>query len=224
MWRFSLFALVACSWLAVSTVEASPISYDFSGTFSAPVDGATQFSGTFTYDSNLPLNPNANQSSNIAYYTNPDSGSSITPISITFTTNGNVSSSSLGTITSAELSVWHDASYDSLNINVGYTDAAGKNLEMTIGMLNFNNQSPGTFTSLAPPANLSLSSFNGGTQFIFNSRPMGQAPPVVGTITSLHATGANVPEPTTLSVFLLAGGGIALRRFLKRRAGQADAV
>ena len=65
-----LFVLMQCA----TAAHASPISYDFSGTFSAPVNGSTNFSGTFSYDPNLALNPNATQSATTAYYTDSPSG------------------------------------------------------------------------------------------------------------------------------------------------------
>ena len=204
----------------LSTANASPISYDFSGNFSAPLDGSTQFSGRFTYDSNLPLYPNANQSPTIAYYGSPAPGAG-TPISITFTSGG-LSSSDLGTITNSELAVRHDASYDELTVYATYTKPTGQSLELTIGLLNFNNQSPGPFTSVAPPAIFSAASFNAGPQFIYNTFAYGNGGPVVGTITSLYPTGTtppppNIPEPTTLSIFLVASGGLILRKYFRPR-------
>ena len=52
----------------VTSANASPITYSFSGTLSQPFNGSSLFSGTFTYDTDLPTYPGINPSPGWAYY------------------------------------------------------------------------------------------------------------------------------------------------------------
>jgi hypothetical protein len=50
--RIGLIALLFCE---ASPALATPITYTFSGTLDQAYNGSNQFSGSFTYDTDLPL-------------------------------------------------------------------------------------------------------------------------------------------------------------------------
>ncbi len=50
------FTFAVLAFLAFqSTVQAGPITYDFSGTLTQPANGSSQFSGSFTVNANPPV-------------------------------------------------------------------------------------------------------------------------------------------------------------------------
>jgi hypothetical protein len=212
--------------LTTPTAKASPVSYDFSGTFAQPVDGQTQFSGTFTYDTSLPLYPGANQSATTHYYAGAPTDPNGTPIGISLRLGNdptNVLGDPIGGTRYTELIVTHSAAADEINVDAyfptpPFTHVDGGWFRVTIGALNDNTQGPGPLTSLSPPAALNLGSFNNGIQFIFNSG--GNGPVDVGTITSLTPTAA-VPEPTTLAAFTILAAGLAAHHRWRATAHKA---
>jgi hypothetical protein len=202
--RLTAAAAFAIASLIASMAGASPVTYQFSGTFPQPVFGSTQFSGTFTYDTNLPPYPGAAQDATHAYYAGADG----TPIAMTLNL-GTSGTNPLGTPTNSELVVTHSPSYDELNLDMTYRSSTGQTSYATVGLLNNNGVANGPFTSLAPPSSLGVGDFNMGTQLILNGTG-GTSPTAVGTITSLSAT--TVPEPAALVVFAGLAAGLALRR------------
>jgi hypothetical protein len=203
----AVFALVV---FAVAQADASPVNYAFAGTFPQPVFGSTQFSGTFTYDTNLPPYPGAAWTATIHYYAGADG----TPINMSLNL-GTDGTNPLGTPVNSELVVTHSPSYDELNLDLTYRSATGQTTFATIGMLNNNGLNNGPFTSLDPPSSLKLSEFNMGNQLILRTYD-GSLGTVVGTITSLTAV---VPEPATLAIFAFLAAGVACRGVRTGRAG-----
>src|SRR5262249_30518466 len=149
---------------SVAEAGASPVSYDFSGTFPQAVFGSTQFSGTFTYDTNLPPYPGAAWTPTIHYYAGADG----TPINTSLSLRSD-GTNPLGMPVNSELVVTHSPSYDELNLDMTYRSSAGRTYYATIGMLNHNGLANGPFTSLDPPSSLNLSNFNIGNQLILRT-------------------------------------------------------
>jgi len=74
--------------------QASPISYEFSGTLSQPFNGTTQFSGSFTYNTSLPAYPGIVPSPGWSYYSGVPTDPTAPVVSLTFNL-GNTASSSV---------------------------------------------------------------------------------------------------------------------------------
>ena len=127
-------------------------------------------------------------------------------------------SSDLGPPINNGLSVTHSSQYDQFQLSTQYANVQGKTLDVFLGFGNSNTENPGPFSSLAPPpANLTLSNFNSGGSFVYYAYDQNSGGPIPGKITSLTPAGApSVPEPTTLSLLVLAGVGIGLNKIAKR--------
>lgn len=194
---------------AAATANASPVSYDFSGTFDQPVNGSTQFSGTFRYDTNL-TSPIWDPSPRVGFYTEAP-GEAGTLISMSFTL-GNTTSSSFGPIVDSHLVVSNYPQYDMLNVEVAFKPG-NQIIWQTFDMAHDNTKGPGPFTSGMPPATLSLSDFDGAS-FHYTSPDHPDRYAAVGTITSLTPT---VPEPSTFAVLLIGFGGVAIRKRMGRK-------
>jgi hypothetical protein len=206
-------AVFALASLVAARVEGSPVTYDFAGTFAQPVFGSNQFTGTITYDTSLPTYPGTSGDASHAYYA---SGSG-TPIAMTLNL-GTSGTNPLGTPTNSELAIFHTTGDDSLNLDVTYRNpTTGQYNFATFGMLNDNTTSAGPFTSLNPPASLSLGQFNLGSQLIINASN-GSAPMYIGTVTALLSP-STVPEPASAAVFAALAAGLAFRR-VRARAGR----
>ena len=235
--RLGLMALLMGQ---MAPIHADVISYDFSGTLSQPYDGASTFTGTFTYDTDLQLSPTIAPSANGIYY----SGTPVNPteplVSMTFNL-GNTPSSTFGGggISEQEVFVSHQqgtpyptASQDVFQIyeKVGTgSDAVYAELTLT----NNNLVQPAPLTSDSPPSQLSLSDFSmGGTLALWGGGP--DAGPrgldELGTVTALgggttSASGGSespVPEPASLVVF--ASLGAAFCAFVRRNRGRQESV
>jgi hypothetical protein len=224
MRRSFALSMPILAWFAVASLQGSPITYDFNGRLDSPVDGATTFSGSFTYSTNLPLVPNAHQASNITYYgDDPTTPGKLISVSFSF---GNVNSRNLGSISNTELSVWHDQTYDMIQIDAAFTKN-GNTSHFTMAMLNDNRISPGQFTSTAPPSSLDLALFNQGNDIRFDPTIPITGPAVFGTITGLVPAGTplppvppapSVPEPATLTVIVAGFGCLFLRKANSRKS------
>jgi hypothetical protein len=190
---------------------ATPISFNFSGTSSASGGSPTQFSGTFSYDSDVPLFSAAQQSSTIAYYADA-AGNYGKLINLNFSASNGLSSSSLGTLISDLLVVRHDSSTDKVDVEFTYLNSSGVTSMVNIGLYNDNTKTPGPLTSLAPPTSLSLSNFNMGAQLDVYSYSGNSSQPWSGTINSLQM----VPEPTTLAFLVLTCVCFAARKRWQR--------
>jgi len=218
------FVMIVCLVCCVSSANAAPVSYAFSGTLDQPYNGSSQFSGTFTYDTDLPLYPGITPFPGWSYYSGVPADPTEPVLSLTFKL-GNTASSSFGNIVQDELVVAHTQSNDAFYINETFSYTGGQNLTANIGMVNNNLVYRGPFNSTAPPSSLSLTSFSMGAQLILQGTTAGgQYESVVGTITSLTPlTGGggppSVPEPASVLVFLVMGAGFAvhLRTSASRR-------
>lgn len=212
-----LIAVLLCG---VSPAWATPITYAFSGTLDQPYDGSSQFSGRFTYDTDLPLNPMVLPYADWSYYSGTPANASEPPLSLTFNL-GNTPSSSFGTMQNIEMIVTHtQGDYDGFYIEGQLLSNSGSGGQQSvfanIGMLNDNSVQSGPFASTAPPLSLNLASFSMGAQLDVTISPgNGQGAAYVGTITSLVETSA--PEPTSLLVFGILGAGLWRRH---RRASE----
>ncbi|WP_406698291.1 PEP-CTERM sorting domain-containing protein [Singulisphaera sp. Ch08] len=203
----------------VTTAQASPVSYDFSGTFDQPVNGSTQFSGTFSYDTDLE-SATGLPTTEIGFYKDAP-GQAGTLISMSFTV-GNMTSSSLGPIVGSSLTVSHVAQYDMFNLNVAFKPGYHTIWQsIYITRDNTPDAGPGPFTSGQPPTSLSLSDF-GGASFFFTSPDQPDRYADLGKVTSLTPA---VPEPSTLAVLLIGFGGVVIRkRIARKRAGGIEAA
>lgn len=223
---FALWTAIFALFLPAS-IHASPITYDFNGRFATPVDGATAFTGSFTYDTNLPIASGTSSFPGTAFYgDNPATPGKLISMSFEF---GSTSSSDLGPISKREMIVSHNSAYDEINLDVTFTNG-GKDSMFVIGMLNDNTTSPGPFSSTAPPTSLTLSSFNMGVQFIDYPNIASSDASVIGWITGLVPAGTPlppipaVPEPTTCVVILAGFGGLLLRRHKERNQPELRSV
>ncbi len=104
----------------VVSAQASPVGYAFSGTLFQPFNGSSQFTGTFTYATDLPLYPGVTPTPGWSYY----SGVPINPTepvtSLTFNVGG-LSSTSFGSLASDEVIVTHTTQgYDGFYINESF--------------------------------------------------------------------------------------------------------
>jgi hypothetical protein len=168
----------------VAPMAASPVSYDFTGTLSQPLYGATTFTGTLTYDTDLPAE---SQSPNYNIYSGVPLNSSEPVLSLTFTIGG-VSSSAYGDVVNDNLSVSHVSSVtpptpsaDQFEIWEQFNTTMSA--ELILSNSNLVSRSP--FTSVEPPASLNLSSFNLGGTLGISGYYNGQLVDELGTITSL---------------------------------------
>jgi hypothetical protein len=209
------FGWAICLVCGVVGVDASPIQYSFTGTLSQPYNGATHFSGTFTYNTDLPIYPGIQPSPGWQYYSGVPTDPTAPPVSLTFHI-GSFSSTSLGGIASDEVIVAHTQSNDGFYFQEAFNYTHGQNLTAEIGMVNNNLVQRAPFSSLDPPGHLSLSEFSMGSNLTFWGRTAdGQEVNVVGTVTSLVAI-SSVPEPGSLLVFTVLGAGFL--RCRRRRA------
>ena len=211
---FALFVALACG---CSSSQASPISYEFSGTLAQPVNGSSQFSGTFTYDTDLPPYPGISPFPGWSYYSGVPADPSEPVLSMTFSVGG-TPSSSFGTVTSDELIVSHTTTSDAFFIQEAFSHSGGQNVWAEFGMSSNNLVNRAPFNSLDPPASLNLADFVGANLTVQGTGSDGQPLNIIGTVTSLVPVGATapVPEPSSLLVFAVVGAGIW--RYSRRRA------
>jgi hypothetical protein len=194
---------------APATLQASPITYDFAGTLNQLLNGTTQFSGSFTIDSN----PN-------------DNGGFATPggAGIVIGENGDevsltvhIGGQTIGYINTAQNPDNVDFSAigggsilenPPLPAIVGISLAAGTpgtNNQIEF-YLNFSH--PGSAPQLADLVSLASSSYAASVSLTDNSG--GQMPEFQGSITSIEQVPA--PEPSMLAVFgVMALAGMAHR-------------
>jgi hypothetical protein len=216
------FVMVVCLVCCVSSANAAPVSYAFSGTLDGPYNGASKFSGTLTYATDLPLYPGITPTPGWSYYSGVPVDPTEPVLSLTFNL-GNTSSSSFGNIVSDELIVAHNGLSDGFFISETFSSTVrGQNLMAAIGMVNNNLVQRGPFNSTDPPTSLNLASFDLGANLTLSA---GQYMTVTGTITSLTLlTGGggppSVPEPASVLVFLALGAGVAVR--LRTSAGRRN--
>ena len=222
MFRAGAVGLGVAAWLicGLAPAPAASISYEFSGTLAQPYNGSNQFSGTFTYATDLPLNPAVQPMTGWSYYTGGPNDPSEPVVSLSFKL-GNTSSSSLGTIDSTQVIVLHNASNDGFYLDEHFAgQSGGYGLLANIGMVNDNTLARGPFSSTSLPSSLSLSSFSMGPQLDLTGidPSTGQWVTVLGRITSLiplvngqpvtpTPPPVPVPEPASLLIFAVLGAG-----------------
>ena len=208
---------IACLVCGASPALATPITYSFSGTLAQPYDGSTQFSGTLTYDTDLPLNPTVQPYAGWSYYLGTPSVTTEPPASLTFTLGG-TSSSSLGPASNVEVIVSHTQADDSFNLFQQFSPANGLPAWANFGLSNNNMTNPAPFSSTDLPAGLSLPAFSNGGQFTFGMVDSSGSQQVFsGSITAM----AQTPEPASLLVFGVLGFGLWASR--RVRAGRRPA-
>ena len=213
-WLAFVVSLV-CGW---SSSQASPISYAFSGTLAQPFNGSTQFSGTFTFDTDLPNYPGIQPFPGWSYYSGVPANPSEPVLSLNYNV-GNTSSSSFGPISNDELIVALTPASDGFFIQESFSYAGGQNISAEFGMSSNNLVQRAPFTSTNPPASLSLADFSGANLVVQGTTTDGQQLNIVGTVTSLVPLGdlaAPVPEPASVLIFAVVAA--ALSRYLPRSA------
>jgi hypothetical protein len=203
----ALIATLAC---CITPAHGSAYTYAFSGTLSQPYDGSSQFSGTFTYATDLPPYPGTTPWPGTAAYSGVPNDPTEPVVSLIFTL-GNTPSSSFGTLSSDEVLVDHNlggtpAGGDLFELTEQFIKGGNQSVYATIGLGNDDLVQRAPFSSTALPTSLSLADFSMGGSFTVEFMTAGgQETNVYGTITSLsEVSGAptpNVPEPSSLVVF-----------------------
>jgi hypothetical protein len=208
--------VIACLVCGASPALASPITYSFSGTLDQPYNGSTQFSGTVTYDTDLPQNPQVQPYPGWSYYLGTPPVSSEPPASLTFNLGG-TSSSSWGPVSNVEVIVAHTQGNDSFNFFEQFSPANGLPVWANFGISNDNLVKSAPFTSTSLPGSLNLPDFSNGAGLSFGILPAsGPEQIYTGTITSMVAT----PEPASVLIFGMLGVGLwASRRARIGRRG-----
>ncbi len=197
-------SVIACLVCGASPALATPITYSFSGTLDQAYNGSTQFSGTVTYDTDLPLNPQINAYTGWSYYLGTPPVSTEPPASLTFKLGG-TSSSSLGPVSNVEVIVSHTQDNDSFNLFQQFSPANGLPVWANFGISNNNLIQSAPFASTSLPGSLDLPAFSTGAQLTFGILPAsGPEQVYTGTITAMVAT----PEPASLLVFGILGAGL----------------
>ena len=208
------FLTIVCLVGCVSSADASALTYEFSGTLSQPINGTSQFSGTFTYDTDLSPYPGALATPGWGYYAGVPANSTEPPVSLNFSL-GNINYTTAGNISADEVMVAHTTSYDAFYVGEIFNGPASSNLHASIGLVNENLIQQGPFTSTNLPSGLNLGQFSNGASFVVTGTTAdGQQVNINASITSLTAIGSEspVPEPGSILVFLLAGAGLVWHR------------
>jgi hypothetical protein len=205
------FALGFCFACCCTSVNAAPIGYAFSGTLDQPYNGATQFSGNFTYDTDLPLT-NSGNTSQFSVYSGVPTNPTEPPVSVNISI-GSTSWSFAGGIDIMYSQVEDAFTVYGLPISVGGQQVYGQ-----ITLPYYHPGGPGIFSSGVIPTSLNLAEFNfsPGINF-FGTNASGQVTDLAwGTINSLTPLAGGggespVPEPSSIFVFLIISAGLAGR-------------
>ncbi len=216
--RFRSLIAFSMVMLAPMAAQAAPITYNFAGQLAQPVNGASQFSGSFTVDSNpnfipIPVVPTGTT-------VGPASPSSLTEtssdVSMTLHLGGQTydfsntpgqSGAALYVVLSTQGSSGSPS--DDISVNGAlFNGSAGGSPSFSI-----NFHQPGTSFSTADLGKLSTSSFTTGVYF--SSMSGGQTQASNGALTSIEPVSA--PERGSLAIF----GGLAVAALItgRRRAG-----
>jgi hypothetical protein len=229
---FRLFVMLASLFGIASSASASPVMYAFSGTLSQPFNGTTQFSGTFAYDTSTPQSWSTTPG--VGVYSSLVTGASDPPATLTFNI-GNMTATSIGSVSSTVVTVVHSQASDSFTIDLNSNngnDQSGPNYpgedSLIVEQIQFSNNnltSPGPFSSTGLPSTLNLTNFNNpGPQFSIDGwLANGQYVEVFGQITSLTPLGGTgggpsslpVPEPSSVLVFLALGAALVVSRRMR---------
>ncbi len=205
---------------AVSSAQASPVMYAFSGTLDQPYNGSSTFSGTLTYNTDLPAYPGIQPFPGWSYYSGVPTDPTSPVVSLNFNVGG-VSSSSFGSILSDEVTVSHTQSYDAFYIQENFSDTKGPYLLGNFGMINDNLVQRAPFNSTNPPSSLNLADFTMGAQLdLTGTDASGQYLNIIGTVTSLTPISpAPIPEPSSVLVFAIVAVQVcrSLRRVQRKK-------
>lgn len=221
--RFGL--LISLALVAPSSIKASPMTFDFTGTFDQPVNGSDQFSGSFTIDSNatvtyLDVTP--------PYYPGSISEGG-NDVSLTVTIGGITThyNNAPGSDFPATLSVAQLSSNDPVDPSGDIVIVRGYQSDLDPGVnsgfaLSFSSRTDVLFSQLGPNEVANLQNFDfsnpdsssAGYSWVVNyADPLTAS--VDGTITSIVAVPA--PEPSMLAVSgAMAIGAMACRRVSRR--------
>jgi len=206
----------------VSSAHASPVSYAFSGTLLQPYNGSSSFSGTLTYNTDLPPYPGIQPFPGWSYYSGVPTDPTSPVVSLNFSVGG-VNSSSFGNIASDEVIVIvsHTQSSDAFYIQERFTYINGQNLLANFGMINNNLVQRAPFDSTSPPSSLNLADFSMGAQLdLTGTDTSGQYLNIVGTVTSLTPLlPTPIPEPASVLVFAIVVTQVCRSRKWGQRKG-----
>ena len=209
--RLSFALVISSVLLAPQRIGASPITYDFAGTLSQPIDGATQFSGSFTIDTN------PNQVVDTIWDNASAFGEDGSEVALTIRLGGQTMNyintpQNPETVTLlGETGVNIAVPPPPQNVYFGLGTQSQANDRLTFS-LQFTR--PGSDLELADLARLSSPMFTSSVSVSYDSA--GQTQQVQGSITSIEQVSA--PEPGMLAIFAVMGfAGLAHRRF--RRSG-----
>jgi hypothetical protein len=204
------FALVGWLVLAASAAEASPVSYEFTGTLYQPYNGSTRFSGTLTYNTDLPTYPGIQPSPGWSYYLGVPNDPTAPVTSLAFQI-GDTPSSSLGSPANVEVIVAHSASDDGFYVYESLAQASAPNLSAEFGIVNNNLVQRAPIGGPVPPASLNLADFSMGATLNLYGTLNGQWVNLAGRVDSLTPI-TTVPEPSSALVFVALGFGTVVFR------------
>jgi hypothetical protein len=195
----------------VTSAQASPITYDFSGTLAQPYKGSSLFSGSFSFESST-----AGFGGGKLVSGDVGASASLTIGGQTFQFQ-NIMIEDTGAANAQQpvgvANVWYQFNHN----NNGTGDSFDLHANNPVNAPSVGLPSAAMTIHLADPTgtallpsdltlpSLDLSRFS-VRQFGFSPSP--DAPDMLGTITSLQA----VPEPSTLAFVLLVGLGVVLKR------------
>jgi hypothetical protein len=203
--RFSSALAVSIALYIPAALGASPITYDFAGTVSQPVDGSSQFSGSFTIDSvpNVPVATPGGSGSVV--------GEDGAAVSVTVHIGGQTLTY-FNTAQNAE-NVFFSAGYGGTievppaPMSVGFELTAQSDAGHQAGFRLDFARSAGNF-DVSELANLASPSYSSSVAVSID--PGGQGQEIQGSLASIELVSA--PEPCTLAVFgLMALAGLAHR-------------
>lgn len=195
----------------VTSAQASPITYDFSGTLAQPYSGSSLFSGSFSFESST---AGIGGSTLVSGYAGASASLTIGGQTYQFQ-NNTVGSSSSGQNQSAAgptPNVWYQFNHSSstgdsfdLLANNGVTAGSAQSPASMMSIhLEDSNGTALTPSGLTLPS-LDLNQFS-VRQLTFSPSP--DTPAMLGTITTLQA----VPEPSVLAFVFLVGLGLVVRQ------------
>jgi hypothetical protein len=196
----------------VTSAQASPITYEFSGTLAQPYKGSSLFSGSFSFESSTAgfgggklISGDVEASASLTI-----GGQTFQFQNITIDTSSN---RNFQLPVGQPPNVWYQFNHNSNGTGDSFDLHANNPINVaSVGLpaaaMTIHLADP-TGTALLPSdltlPSLDLNRFS-VRQFGFSPTP--DAPAMLGTITSLQA----VPEPSTLAFVLLVGLGLVLKR------------
>jgi hypothetical protein len=208
--------LLACALaFLVSSAQASPITYDFSGTLAQPYKGSSLFSGSFSYEHSSPGFSTGTVASGTegARATLSIGGQTYTFQNLTV----NPESGTAHPVDAAP-NVWWMFNHNNgsggdtfdlhANNGIGANPPTAPMAAMTIHLADPTGTAFPASGLTMPSLNLNNFSVR---QFSFSASPGTTA--MVGTLTSLQV----VPEPSTIAMAVLVGLGLVLKRRLPSR-------